>query len=259
MSFSAGWLALRAEADRRARDPRLAARLSAHFGAREGLQVLDLGAGTGAMMHGVAPLLGPAQRWRLVDSDAGLLGRAAPPPETMVERVTADLAGDLAPLFRPPPDLVTASAFFDLCGAEWIDRLVGHAAAAGAAVYAVLSYDGRERWHPPHPLDVPVLAAFHADQRRDKGLGRALGPDAAARLAARLSAAGYAVLTAGSDWRLSAPADAGLIAALARGSADAVAPALGRAAAAGWQRSRAAATSVTIGHVDVLALPPGRR
>ncbi len=130
------------------------------------------------MMRATAPLLGPGQRWRLVDGDAELLARADPPAGVAAEPVLADLGGDLAPLFDPAPDLVTASAFFDLCGAAWIDRLVGHAAAAGATLYAVLTYDGREAWAPPYPLDAAALAAFHADQRRDKGLGPALGPDA---------------------------------------------------------------------------------
>lgn len=255
MTFSADWLALRADADRRARDPGLASRLSAHFAGRAGLRVLDLGAGTGAMLAATAPLLDPGQRWRLVDSDADLLARVIPPPGTAVEPVVADLAADMAPLFRPAPHLVACSAFLDLCGAAWLDRLAASAAAAGAAVYAVLSYEGRETWSPPHPLDADVLAAFHADQRRDKGLGPALGPDAAAQLAGSLAAAGYDVTMAEGDWRLSASADAALIAALARGTAAAVVPALGPRAIA-WGESRAAAGAVTIGHVDLLALPP---
>ncbi len=125
MSFSAGWLALRADADARARDAGLAARLSAHFAGREGLRVVDLGAGTGAMLRATAPLLGPGQRWRLVDADAGLLARIDAPAGTAAETVVADLAGDIAPLFDPAPHLVTASAFFDICGAAWIERLVG--------------------------------------------------------------------------------------------------------------------------------------
>lgn len=257
MSFSAEWLALRAEADRRARDPALAAQLSSRFAGRAEVRVLDLGSGTGAMMRTVAPLLGPGQNWRLVDSDADLLAQAAPFAGARLERLTVDLAGELAPLFDPRPDLVTASAFFDLCGGDWIDRLVGHAAAAGAALYAVLTYDGRESWSPAHPLDAAVLAAFHADQRRDKGLGPALGPGAAPYLAAALRRAGFEVGTAPSDWRLAPPADAPLIAALARGSAEAVAPALGKDQAAEWQRARAAASAVTVGHLDVLALPSG--
>ncbi|HSF96599.1 MAG TPA: class I SAM-dependent methyltransferase, partial [Thermohalobaculum sp.] len=160
--FSADWLALRAGADARARDPGLAARLSAAFAGREGLRVLDLGAGTGANLRATAPLIGAPQHWVLADHDADLLAQAAPVENTTVETRCADLARGLPNLFEPPPDLVTASAFLDLCGAAWLDQLAGAVVRHRAALYTVLSYDGREIWRPPHPLDAPVLTAFHA-------------------------------------------------------------------------------------------------
>jgi len=270
--FCADWLALRAGADARARDRGLAARLAAHLAGKPALRVLDLGAGTGANMRATAPLIPAPQHWLLVDNDAALLARAeAPPgvgpgigpavgpgvgPGVEIERREADLAAELGGLFDPAPDLVTASAFLDLCGADWLDRLAAAVVAADAALYAVLSYDGRESWSPPDPLDARVLAAFHADQRHDKGLGPALGPAAHAHLAERLRDAGCRVFEAPSDWRLAAPGDAALIAALATGSAAAVRPALGPAAEI-WRDARIAARAVTIGHRDLLALPPG--
>ncbi len=105
-------------------------------------------------------------------------------------------------------------------------------------------------------LDAAVLAAFHADQRRDKGLGPALGPDAHAHLADRLSKLGYEVFEGSSDWKLKQPADAALIAALADGSAAAVAEAVGADRADDWRAARVTAHRVTIGHRDLLALPP---
>ena len=257
--FSADWLALREPADRRARSAALAGRLAAHLATRSTrrrpLTVLDLGAGTGANMRVLAPLLGAGQHWRLVDHDPGLLARAVPPAGVTVERCARDLADDLAPLFEPAPDLVTASALLDLCGQAWIERLVTHAARAGAALLAVLSVDGRQEWAPADPLDGAVLAAFAADQRRDKGLGPALGPAAPATLAASLAAAGYRVHRARSDWRLAATAEAALIAALAEGTACAAAPVAGAEAAAEWAARRRRALRVVIGHEDVLGLP----
>lgn len=255
--FSPDWLALRAAADSRARDPRLARRLGVHFAGRPGLRVLDLGSGTGANLRATAPLIGAPQHWLLADHDPALLARARPLAGTTIERRATDLAGDLAALFEPAPDLVTASAFLDLCGAAWLDRLAEATARHGAALYTVLSYDGREVWEPAHPLDAQVLSAFHADQRRDKGLGPSLGPDAHDRLAARLRGLGYRVREAPSDWHLVAPRDAALIAALAQGSAAAVAGALGPDAADAWRAARGSARRVTIGHCDLLALPPG--
>ncbi|HUS54943.1 MAG TPA: class I SAM-dependent methyltransferase [Thermohalobaculum sp.] len=254
--FDADWLALRAGADARARDKGLAARMRAYFADRDQVRVLDLGAGTGANLRATAPLIGVPQHWVLADNDMALLARVEPVANAAVTRCAVDLAGDLSVLFDPVPDLVTASAFFDLCSKEWIRRLVELAASSGAALYAVLTYDGREDWAPPHPLDREVLAAFHADQRRDKGLGLALGPDAHAALAACLRGHGYTVFEGQSDWELTLPGDAGLIAALANGSAATVGATIGLAGAERWRAARCAAASVTIGHQDLLALPP---
>ncbi|MEM9735465.1 MAG: class I SAM-dependent methyltransferase, partial [Pseudomonadota bacterium] len=115
MSFAADWLALRAPADLRARNPDLATRLSAHFAGRAGLRVTDLGSGTGNNLRATAPLLPPGQHWRLVDNDRALLDLAAPPPGVEVTPVETDLADDPAAALGEA-DLVTASAFFDLCG-----------------------------------------------------------------------------------------------------------------------------------------------
>lgn len=254
--FSTDWLELRAGADARARDPSLIARLAAHLGERP-LRILDLGAGTGASLRALAPRIGAAQHWVLADGDAALLARARPVAGATLERREVDLAAGLAALFEPAPDLVTASAFFDLCGAAWIDRLAACVASAGATLYAALTYDGREVWAPAHPLDTEVLAAFHADQRRDKGLGRALGPDAHGYLCDRLRALGYRVREAGSDWQLAQPRDAALIRALAEGSAAAASGQMGAERAAEWRAERTRAEEVLIGHRDVLALPPG--
>ena len=253
--FSAEWLALRAGADASARDQGLAARLGDHFGGRSALRVLDLGAGTGANLRAIAPLIDAPQHWLLAEHDAALLARSEPAPGTTIERRQIDLAAELSGLFDPAPDLVTASALLDLCGADWIDRLVALAAGCGAALYTALSYDGREQWCPPHRLDARMLGALHADQRRDKGLGLALGPSAHAHLAATLRGNGYQVFEAPSDWHLAAPGDAALIAALAGATAAAVARTIGTDRANIWGAARRAAPRVTIGHRDLFALP----
>ncbi|MEM0923083.1 MAG: SAM-dependent methyltransferase [Pseudomonadota bacterium] len=255
MSFSADWLALRLPADIAARNPILAARLAAHFAGRADLRILDLGAGSGNNMVATTPWLPRGQTWCLADADAALLDAAPSPDFVTVEHRVADLVQGIAPLLSPRLDLVTASAFFDLCGAAWLEQFAEDLAASGAMLYALLSYDGREVWQPPDRADPAVLHAFHADQKRDKGFGPALGPDAHSHLADLLRTRGYEVLEAPSDWQLSQPRDADLIAALAEGSATAVRPALG-ALAEEWGTSRSRASAVTIGHQDLLALPP---
>ncbi|MEM6678636.1 MAG: class I SAM-dependent methyltransferase [Pseudomonadota bacterium] len=262
--FEARWLALREEADARARDADLAARLSAFFegwAPGRALRVLDLGAGAGNNLRATSQLLPQPQHWRLVDSDAGLLDVAlARLPEGLTaEPVLADLADGVAPLLADPttqPDLVTASALFDLCSRAWIERFVAAVSAHRLPLYVVLSYDGRQSWAPPHPLDEVVIEAFHRDQGRDKGLGPSLGPAAHAALVTSLRATGYTVFEAESDWVLEGARDAGLIGALAAGTAAAVAPYIGPQAAE-WGAARALADPVTIGHGDLLAIPAG--
>ena len=254
MSFAQSWLELREPADAAARDPALLAAATAHLAAVPAPLALDLGCGTGATCRafGARP---PGLRWRLVDSDAGLLAVAA--AACGAEAVLMDLAR----VGRLPLDgvrLVTASALFDLASREWIEALAGRLAAAAVGVYAALSYDGRMDWHPPLPEDAEVSAAFNRHQRRDKGLGPALGPDAAAALCAALGRRGYAFRSAPSPWRLG-PAQAALQAELIRGVAEAAAEA-GCVAAAAWGQARRAASGAarcTVGHVDVLALPAG--
>ncbi|MEM7056598.1 MAG: SAM-dependent methyltransferase [Pseudomonadota bacterium] len=254
MSFSADWLSLRFDADLRARDAGLAKQLADALPSRD-LRILDLGSGTGANLAALAPVIDRGQHWVLTDNDVGLLDQVLPPVGVSCDRLAVDLAGDLSEVFDPTPDLVTASAFFDLCGPQLIDRVVTETFAARAAFYTVLTYDGREAWSPPHPMDAEVLDAFHADQRSDKGLGKALGPDANAYLADRFSEAGYKVLTASSDWLLDQSQDGELIRALADGSASAVQAALGTATAESWAKDRRNAAKVMIGHQDLLALP----
>jgi hypothetical protein len=249
VSFDAAWLDLREPADRAARDPGLLAAATAWLG--DGLAV-DLGAGAGATLRAFPC---GAARWRLVDRDSRLLAVAAH-RHPAAERVEADLA-DLDALPLAGARLVTASALLDLCPADWLAALADRVASAGAGFYAALSYDGAMAWTPARPDDAAVTAAFNRHQRRDKGLGPALGPAAAGAAAAAFAARGFTVRHAPSPWRLG-PGDAPLRAELVAGIAAAAAEA-GCVTAGAWGQARRAASgtgSCVVGHADVLALPP---
>ncbi|WP_438026524.1 class I SAM-dependent methyltransferase [Sorangium sp. So ce233] len=273
--FAVEWLALREPADRRARSGDLAGALAARLGARARVSVVDLGAGTGANLRATAPLLGPEQRWTLVDHDAALLGEAraalgrwaeatidAGDPlliEKAGRRITvsfrrADLAADLSAALGRAPDLVTASAFFDLASPEFILRFAAEVAARRAACYAALTYNGVQRWAPSHPADSAMAAAFHRHQRTDKGLGAAAGPTAPAHLAEQLRRRGYRVLEGDSPWVLGA-SDAALLGELQDGFARAVRElgTIDEATLDAWSRLRR--TGGEVGHTDLLAFP----
>lgn len=247
--FSTEWLTLREAADDRARDADLMAEVARRF---DGALIADLGGGTGATLRVLGPRL-PAARWRILDADAALLSHVE--PTARVEPVEVDLAAEPEAAFASRPALITASAFFDLTSAAWIDRFASLLKHSGGALYAALTYDGREVWTPAPPHEARALKAFHADMGRDKGFGPALGPNAADALSAALGRAGLKVMTAKSDWRLSRPEDGAMIDALADGGAAALAETMTGEDGAAWADGRRAAQDVLVGHVDILALP----
>lgn len=262
--FSAEWLALREPADMAARSESALAFVLGRAGPeRAGSRavgrlfqgrLLDLGGGTGANIRYLSPRLPPSQRWTIVDDDAALLGYAP----ASVTRHQADLnqAVDDEDLFRDCA-LVTASALLDLVSDSWLIRLIERCRQAGAAVLFALTYDGRTVCTPAEPEDDEVARLVNEHQRRDKGLGAALGPAAAARAVELLTAAGYEVKREQSDWHLGR-ADAELQRQLINGWTQAASEMRTEHAAAFtvWRARRlahvdAARSRIMVGHVDV--------
>ncbi len=251
MGFSPDWLALREPADRAARDGALLA--AAARAAGPAPVIVDIGCGTGSMLRAMGDLVGDGARWRLVDNDPILLAAAVAAADGQAEGHLLDLA-DLDALPLDGATLVTASALLDLVSHDWLARLVALLGERKVPLHAGLSYDGRMFWDPPHVSDAAITEAFNRHQRRDKGLGPALGPDAVDAAAGLFRAHGFVVRTASSPWQLDA-ADAALHSELLRGVADAAEEA-GADDARGWLVDRLQAVSRTrcrIGHVDLLA------
>ncbi|HTV77565.1 MAG TPA: hypothetical protein VMF03_04865 [Steroidobacteraceae bacterium] len=272
--FPADWLALREPADTRARSKRLAESLlgTVARGRAAGapLKVIDLGAGTGANLRYMAPLIGTQtpQEWLLVENDPLLLAAAAAHLRSWlanfdcrVGMVELDLATQLAQLPLASGTLVTAAALLDLVSESWLQALLALIGAAGAPVWFALSYDGRMECHPPEPEDAEVRELVNLHQTSDKGFGAALGPAAARRAGQLLMAQGYEIDSAPSDWYL-APGDLALQQALIEGWCVAATQAAPQRAAAlqDWlQRRRAhleaARSELHVGHQDIVGLP----
>ena len=168
------------------------------------------------------------------------------------EGVEADIR-DLTALPLHGATLVTASALLDLVSESWLDGL---AERIDMPFYAALSYCGTMQWTPKDPRDDAVTTFFNRHQRGDKGLGPALGPEAADYATAVFAGAGYEVHGADSPWRLG-PAMATLQRELTDGIASAAAEAgIDDAEAWGRHRREAADRSLCeIGHRDLLVLP----
>lgn len=282
--FSADWLALREPHDAAARAAELAALVPAP--PAELREVVDLGAGTGANLRHLAPLLRGPQRWLLVDDDAAVLDAAFAATsawadargldatllgselrvhgagiDCRVRRARLDLAHGLASLDVPRGALVTSSALLDLVSAEWLDALAARCAAAAAPVLFALNYDGRTTCAPVEPEDAEVLELFNRHQRTDKSFGPALGPTASASAETVFARHGYRVTARPSDWRIPARA-AAMQRALVDGwlgAALELAPER-HAALKDWHGRRrahidAGRSSIVVGHADLLGLP----
>jgi SAM-dependent methyltransferase len=241
-AFSPEWLDLREAADKRSRCNETANAVAARFALRDEIRVLDIGSGTGANLRATAALLPRRQTWTLIDNDATLLEQAktklrrwADSAEgegemlrlekdgrTIAVRFAhADVFKSMNEFLGGAPNLVTASAFFDLASESFIRALAKSVVEAGAAFYAAVTYNGLVRWMPKRPPDSQMLAAFHRHQMRDKGFGPASGPLAASHLADQFRLNGYAVLEGDSRWQLER-SDRMLIDELVRGHAVAV-------------------------------------
>ena len=247
--FSPDWLSLREPLDAASRDAALGTTLAGLLAASASrdshqpdsrLRIIDLGAGTGSNLRYMAPLLGGAQDWLLVEHDpvlraaqagcmrawagsSGLQAVAAdalamasgtlpPAGEALVlsgpqfdcrlRGAALDLATQLEDLPLTTGALVCASALLDLVSESWLRALAGRAEKAAVPVWFALTYDGRIECEPAEPEDPRVRQLFNTHQRTDKGFGLALGPDAAWMADQVFTEHGYRTWSRRSDWNI---------------------------------------------------------
>lgn len=279
--FSSDWLSRREPFDARARSAALADRLSASLPARP--RLLELGAGAGSLFRWLAPRIGRAQAWTLVDADEALLADGfertaewaiargwkvtspsgalvvhAPGGAWRIEARVVDFGGSPDALPRAGHDAVVCSALMDLVSPAWARAF---AARLTVPFLACLNVDGRDRFIPPRPGDTLIARGFARHMRRDKGFGPAIGQASPAMLARVFDEAGFDVATAPSDWLIPRMAT-GMLAEMIEGHAAAAAEALPASFARieAWRAARLSAVaagtlSLVIGHRDLLAIP----
>ncbi|NOJ60413.1 SAM-dependent methyltransferase [Arthrobacter sp. 260] len=284
--ISSDWLSLRRPADeaaRQASQPLLAdlqnflaeIRGTDHTGP---VRIFDLGAGTGANQAWLAPQLALSQRWTLIDHDADLLDHTlSAPPVDGVAGTEAVVAGieDLGQILDadagtadsavdgPAPDrhrFVTCSALLDLLTPDQLRELCATLAATGTAALFSLSVTGVMDIEPADPLDERLNDAFNRHQNR----GDRAGAQAVDLTAGYLADANFTVTTVDTPWELTGN-HAQLIHRFLSDRADAVlevdptlAGEVDRWLARRSEQAAAGSLRVTIGHRDLLALPPRR-
>jgi trans-aconitate methyltransferase len=202
-AFSAEWLALREPADWRSRSARVTNAVVHALPKGRVVRAVDLAAGTGSNTRFLKRTLTPPQEWLLVDHDPDLLERAQQTIGSDIRTHAMDLShtGELATVLQGQ-EMVTASALLDLVSEEWLQALCAMCRSQRSVVLFALSYDGRMTSLPEEPEDELVRTLVNRHQQTDKGFGRALGPDAAARATELLENLGYQVVRDRSDWVL---------------------------------------------------------
>ena len=237
--FESSWLDTREDADVRARNVSITKSLRAFLDDVERINVVDLGAGTGALFRYLAPRINRRQTWRLVDSSDKLLRQSEThlaawadarqltvgaskdlwcatnaKEEYCVFHEQKNFGGGLLDLsVNSKINLITASALLDLVSLNWVEELTALCLQRQASFYGSLTYDGKIDWSPSHPGDIKLLQLLNKDQRRDKGLGPALGPDAIAAARRAMASRGFVVAIGPSPWVLG-PVDEDLQTAL---------------------------------------------
>jgi hypothetical protein len=219
----------------------------------------------------LAPLLPGPQRWVVHDLDTDLLDvAAAHPPGPAADGAVVALEAkhtDVTRLERrdlADATLITASALLDLLTEEELVRVIAACARQRCPVLLTLSVVGHVEVSPPDRLDRRVAAAFDAHQRRTTTRGRLLGPDAVPLAVSEFGRLGSEVLVRSSPWRLG-PRQSDLAAEWLNGWVAAACEQevqLAAQAAPYTNRRLAQAAAgrlaVTVGHVDVLAVPRHR-
>ncbi len=260
--FSDAWLRARAAWDGPARNRTVEGALRAWAQARtDRLVIVDLGAGNGNNQRHLAPLFTQPVDWLLVDNDPALLAaaerNAALKDGDRLDCRTTDLgSADLEQLIAGA-DLVTASALFDLVSELWLGQLLDALEKHNSALLAVLTYDGRMEVDVEVGETEMVRRFFNRHQQGDKGLGPALGPEAATALSTSLRERSYDLFEGDSGWNIGA-GDSG-VDELVRGwvsAASEIAPELASEISSwGADLLSGHGSRIRVGHRDHFAIP----
>lgn len=260
----ARWLELRVLADNAARArtegtllPRLVQYLAASGAAESGVEVIDLGSGTGANQRWLAPRLPFEQHWLLIDQDSALHRQLPAAPPT--RHITADVE-ILTSLLdrRGNGQLVTCSALLDVLTVDQLE-VIGSAltTARQPALFSLTVTGAIELW-PSHPLDSHLSRAFDDHQRR----GGRSGPEAVGELTRTLQATDRRLWTTETPWLLDRHSDREFVRRFLTDRVDAAInqePSLS-SAGADWLGRRLSQLAdgtleISVGHRDLLVLP----
>lgn len=224
------------------------------------LEIIDLGAGTGANQRWLAPRLPFQQHWIHLDHDPTISRSLPLPHDTMI------IDGSVEALVRLLADstsdhrLVACSALLDVLTTGHLDTVCRAVINNQVPAFFSLSVTGSQSISPMGPHDQRLLDAFNDHQRC---AGRA-GPDAITLAVHTLRTGGFRVRIQETPWRLAASSDSAIMEQLLQERLDAAVkkdPSLASVAKAWLELRRTqlelGVLRIEVGHRDILALPGG--
>jgi hypothetical protein len=260
-----GWLSARVTADTSARAatlttllPELINYLIEIGDAADHVEIIDLGAGTGANQRWLAPRLPLRQRWVHLDHDPAISRSLPLPDDTMIIDDSVEALARLLSSRSGGRRLVTCSALLDVLTTAQLYAVCNAVIDNHVPALFSLTVTGSLSVAPDDPDDQLLLNAFNDHQRRAGGAG----PDASSLAADALQAGGFRVLCQETPWQLTASSGPAFVEQVLQERVDAavaqdrtLAP-----AAARWFESRRAQLArgslwIDLGHCDMLALP----
>jgi hypothetical protein len=261
------WLAARVAADTSARAatidtllPSLINHLIKKVGSEAVLEVIDLGAGTGANQRWLAPRLPFRQRWIHLDHDP-IISRSLPlPDETMIIDGSVETLEQVLGSRNGGACVVTCSAVLDVLTTTELRAICGAVIENQVPALFSLTVTGMLGITPADPHDQLLLDAFNDHQRR----ASRSGPDAPSLAVETLLAGGLTVRTQETPWQLTDASAQAFVVQVLQERLDAAVdedPSLA-AIAAKWLELRRVQLArgmlrIQLGHRDILALPGG--
>ena len=227
---------------------------------QSGIQIIDLGAGTGANQRWLARRLPLRQRWIHLDHDP-IISQSLPlPDDTMIINEGVEALRQLLDSRAGHRRLVTCSALLDVLTTAQLDAVCRAVIDNQVPALFSLTVSGTLAVVPSDPDDQPLLDAFNDHQRR---AGHA-GPEATSLASNSLRAAGFRVLCEQTPWQLTASSGQAFVDQVLQerlNAAVAQDPALTPTAVA-WLELRRVQLAlgvlrIELGHCDILTLPSG--
>lgn len=199
--FATDWLHERYRFDVAARNPEVEAACLQYFAQQDAINIIDIGAGTGANVVYLAEKLPQSQQWALVELNPTLLkyARARLTTWAIAKGYSVTETGNSLRLKRESKHialhfikgsflelpkllqlkdyhLVTASAVFDLLSKEMLQTLVQTFHKNRLAFLTTLNYESMS-YLPTDAADEYWIDLYEAHMQRQQAFGQALGPN----------------------------------------------------------------------------------